>query len=80
VLVSQRAGAGAARLRLRRRLHRRLVDAARGAALPGVRQDRARQGRAAGDRLRHLRDVVLAGDAGLRARQLAPRRSPTRAT
>ena len=58
--LPQRARAGAPRLRLRRRLHGRLVAAAgRRGLLRRLALD-PRQGRPAGDRLRDLRDALLA--------------------
>ena len=58
--LPQRPRARAARAGLRRRLHRRLAAADRGAGLHGLRAQLARPRRAAGDRLRRRRDAVLA--------------------
>ena len=74
--LPQRARAGAALARLPGRLHGRLVAAAdRGQLLRALAQD-PREGGPAGDRLRRLRDALLAVHAGVRARP--PVRRPRR--
>src|SRR5436190_2687657 len=82
--VSQLARAGAARDGLRRGFHRRIVHAARGDEVHRRVALGPRQGGPVGDRLRRMRDELLAVHPGLRARRWRldarePARHPARA-